>query len=175
MSDQEVLSNKRKRIIQEIRDTEKVFLQAVESATSNYIQAAIKENVLTESESEILTQIQLPLDIIMGGSKVLIKELEQELNKQPNDICVGEILCNFVTDNVTSAFIRYISKYEELAMWILSFGRKEKQSHPFNLFMRKIQRKLRGNDLLYFLITPVQRPPRYLLLIRVTEFRLCKI
>ena len=72
-----------------------------------------------------------------------------------------------MTEDVIAAFIKYSSYYTKVSQWLTTLEKPENKDHPLRPLLRKKQRENKGETIKAQLITGVQRPPRYSLLLRV--------
>eukprot|EP01080_Neovahlkampfia_damariscottae_P003802 gene3802-6963_t len=155
----------RNKIIREIVSTEESYCNSLEELIKLYIQP-LKRHLMVEKKKKIIDEKDIKImfnniDQILSTHKVLLISLQNRLNSFPITN-IGDCLYNQVP--LFFVYVQYCNKFDE-AMDRL---RENKKTNPnFDKFCSSSQKKTTGGlDLKSLLIQPVQRLPRYCLLLR---------
>ncbi|KAJ8605426.1 hypothetical protein CTAYLR_003296 [Chrysophaeum taylorii] len=149
----------RERVIEEIKETERSFVASVRTAISVFVTQwtdAGKSLEAAAATDPALTAVLKELSLLFNFNSKLLEELESEPN-------VGKVFSDFAP--YLKMFARYLSLYERWSQEKGSTATKE--TSEFGSFVKACEQDPRceGQTLGSFLIMPVQRVPRYRLLL----------
>ncbi|KAJ5069294.1 faciogenital dysplasia protein [Anaeramoeba ignava] len=150
--------NKRNFAVSEILDTERSyvdFLTIIVEEIKPDFEKFMKENKITEIDTRIIFADILP---IFQVNKSLFEHLEKSFEREKEDCQIGEIFCHFIP--FLKIYKNYIENYTTIENLIKGFKKKEQ----FSTWLQSIPHKY-TLDLSSLLIMPVQRLPRYKLLL----------
>ncbi|OHT12936.1 hypothetical protein TRFO_16974 [Tritrichomonas foetus] len=158
-----------------------------ESGYKRIKQRANIVNEIIETENaylDDLKQIQNYWEPTMKNKKLLLKEEHEFVFKDINSIIKShnefyaalKSCNNGYSTLIGSVFLQFIDVLRVSLHYIASFSRIQdiinlkKQTRQFSAALAELQERLDGRDIMSYLITPVQRMPRYMLFMR----ELCK-
>eukprot|EP01102_Stenamoeba_stenopodia_P009775 TRINITY_DN2897_c0_g3_i1.p1 TRINITY_DN2897_c0_g3~~TRINITY_DN2897_c0_g3_i1.p1 ORF type:complete len:763 (+),score=183.21 TRINITY_DN2897_c0_g3_i1:412-2700(+) len=165
----EVAQNERTRkIAEEIRDTEATYvsmLSKVDEAILKPLHKAIAQNndILTKDE---LYKIFCNLDKILALHKEVLGELESRLKTYSSSATILSDIWSKRKDTILSLYIEYVKNFDTVYSQLKYLKKKKKSNFkPIIKEFENEQKKTNALDLPSFLILPVQRIPRYMLLL----------
>jgi hypothetical protein len=156
----------REKIAKEILSTEVVYVKALKACIDNYYKPLEEE---TSSKKPLLTKEQLKrlfsdIEIIYSFNTKLLEDLQSRVEKwntwQRRDI-LGDIFTKIF------GFLKVYTNYVQNFNLSLQMIDQLKKNAKFQTLVQEIQQKPENNqlDLASYLIMPVQRVPRYNLLL----------
>lgn len=155
----------RDRVAQEILSTERVYVEHLEFMFKHILQplrTAVEANnpILTDNEIRLIFS---ETEVLLNYNRLLLVQLEQRVLKWNVHQCLGDIFLQIA--GYLKIYSQYVSHYNE-AMRVLTECKKQK---PFRKFLDELKKKshdLEHRGLEDYLIRPVQRIPRYHLLLQ---------
>lgn len=155
----------RDRVAHEILSTERVYVEHLEFLFKNILlplRAAAESNSPIISENEIRA-IFNETESLLNYNRLLLEKLEQRVGKWNVHQCLGDIFLQIVS--FLKIYTRYCSHYSE-AMRVLNECKKYSKFKKFLDEVKKKSHDLEHRGLEDFLIRPVQRIPRYYMLLQ---------
>ena len=143
----------RKRIIEEIIETEKTYLNHLTLLSENYQAPLLKKKYLTTEES---TSIFSNLTSLLDLHKIFLKDLEEGLEKNK----IAEVFEK--NSQIFKLYTDYINNFESGVAKIKNLSKSSKFKNQLIQLKKESSSNL-DFDSLY--ISPIQRIPRYQLLI----------
>eukprot|EP00474_Spongospora_subterranea_P010509 CRZ10967.1 hypothetical protein [Spongospora subterranea] len=147
--------DKRDKLIQEVIDTERSYVASLQTMAAQYA-APLKENPQKYGvKREQVATVFENIDPIAAFHLIFLVELEKERNLAKVIIRFGDFLKMYTT---------FISTYDKVVRLL---GQMRKSS-KFTRFLdeTRMHVECKGLDLMSFMIMPIQRIPRYELLLR---------
>ncbi len=169
-------ASKRLEVMREIVKTERSYVEGLQFLDKYYISplkllSGPPTNII---DAELWKRCFSPIYVILKINKLLLEELEQlehhnfDHTRTEHKYTMGEVFVTMLPG--MKLYSEFMMNYDENAQVIKTLIKSDPK---FANFMNGIERKTKKDGLLGFfayLITPVQRLPRYLLLIRVCYF-----
>lgn len=155
----------RDRVAHEILDTERVYVEHLEflfKCVLVPLRAAVEANNPIISDNEIRV-IFNETEVLLNYNRLLLVQLEQRVGKWNVHQCLGDIFLQIA--GFLKIYSRYCSHYSE-AMRVLGECKKISKFRKFLDDLKKKSHDLEHRGLEDFLIRPVQRIPRYFLLLQ---------
>lgn len=155
----------RDRVAHEILSTERVYVEHLEFLFKNILlplRAAAEANNPIISDNEIRA-IFNETESLLNYNRLLLVQLEQRVGKWNVQQCLGDIFLQIA--GFLKIYSRYCSHYSE-AMRVLNECKKNSKFKKFLDEVKKKSHDLEHRGLEDFLIRPVQRIPRYFLLLQ---------
>ena len=150
------IPSKRDYIVNEIITSEMSYLQQLMTVKTKIMEPMQDSKLLSEAEFNIL--FNNLLDVIE-----LNRELHDLISNPENRDSIGEVFYNFLrSSSIKEIYEKYIQGYDNSVVMNIKLLKQEK-------YHNYIQDQLKENshlDLPSYLIAPVQRLPRYLLLLK---------
>eukprot|EP01102_Stenamoeba_stenopodia_P013105 TRINITY_DN4200_c0_g1_i2.p1 TRINITY_DN4200_c0_g1~~TRINITY_DN4200_c0_g1_i2.p1 ORF type:complete len:586 (+),score=154.00 TRINITY_DN4200_c0_g1_i2:150-1907(+) len=163
----------RSRLCTEVKDTEYSYLTSLRTAIQSFL-SPIKEKL--GKADEILTNDEITLIFnnvteIEEHSASFWRELAARCKTLTDETCFGDVFLKYLNNkSFTNAYVNYINGYE---LAIAAIGEKFKsKKDKFTQFIKAVEEKekdqsyFKNLSFTSFLITPVQRIPRYVLLLK---------
>jgi hypothetical protein len=154
----------RKKVANEIYETEKTYVKSLQFIFTDFItvlrSSTNKEPILT---SEELNDIFSYWEVILKCHNSLLKSIEERINNWDNFPHLGDIFLNKI------AFIKlykhYVNNFDKS---IAAIKQMKEKNIRFKEFLQNLEgtSKMNGLNLQAYLILPVQRIPRYVLLLK---------
>jgi hypothetical protein len=141
-------SNQREQIIREIRETEKTYLDGLHNLTHVYLNELISNSLIPIREIESCLSI---IGIIVNVNSKLFEQL-------CDSDSIGKIFLGMTP--FLKTYTDYLQKYDAVTALI----KNEKQNAKFSEWLKQTEKKCKNNGgatLADYLISPVQRIPRY--------------
>lgn len=151
----------RSRVAAEVLSTEQTFVHVVGSVVQLFLEPLRQAGELEEAE---LRAIFSNVEIIAGINRTLLADLTARLDAWHINQCIGDVFMG-ITDFL-KVYIDYVKNYEEA---IVALEEAKERHSGLSKFLRDQMKKVKGyerDELVSLLITPVQRIPRYNLLLR---------
>ena len=155
LSSSDLLSSKRTRLIAEIRDTERHYSSSIARLITDVLHPLRVHASEYGVKAELLSSIFSNLEQLSSFHAVLSVELDKALT--PRDVC--STLLRFV--DFLRMYIPYVNGYGEAMKALQSLS----DNRRFARFAAERKKEM-GLDLMSYLIMPVQRIPRYELLLK---------
>lgn len=143
---------RRERVMKELIATEKSYVDALDAVCDGYVcklRPGMKELKLTD---ELVKSLSLNIEMIRGFHE----EFFQKLKEQSSVKAILQL----------SSFLRIYKSYVAEYPKMLDAHTKMKKHKKFTEFSDEAESKLPHGDLMSYLIQPVQRVPRYVLLLK---------
>lgn len=153
----------RDHVAQEILTTERVYVEHLEFLVKEVLHPLRdnhKDQILTETE---IRAIFSETESILNYNKLLLLQLEERVAKWSVSQRLGDIF--LLIANFLKIYSQYCSNYNE-AMRILSECKKQTKFKKFLDDLKKRSHDIEHRGLEDYLIRPVQRIPRYYLLLQ---------
>jgi len=155
----------RDRVAHEIYSTEKVYVEHLEFV---FKQILLPLRNSQDTNNPILTEIEIraifsELEVLLNYNNLLLVQLEQRVAKWGVHQRLGDIFLQIAS--YLKIYSQYVSNYNE-AMRILAECKKQSRFKKFLEDLKKKNSELDQCGLENFLIRPVQRIPRYFLLLQ---------
>lgn len=156
----DVKREKRKNIIKEITDTERTYMDQLKMF-QEYYQAPLNTNSRGLSKADI-TSLFSNLNFIIEFHKTLLPHLEQASDTWTPDTTISNIFNNAYQK--FKLYYHYVNNYEN---GLSVFCESKEKSKKFRKFIDNLDYSTLVKGLCFesFMILPVQRIPRYLLLL----------
>jgi hypothetical protein len=146
--------DRRRAVRQEILDTEEYYVRCLEIVISEYCTPLTRDvkayNVSTEMINTIFGNIQL----LAGFHRLFLADLVS---------ADFEMASAFVRN---ADFLKMYSDYLNKYMAVMTIINEQRTNRKFQDFLAKARQATGGMDLMSYLIMPVQRIPRYVLLLK---------
>ncbi|KAH3763180.1 Guanine exchange factor for Rac 30 [Pelomyxa schiedti] len=152
----------RTNIVNEILETERTYVGGLNKMICNYergLQAAL------EAGSPIITREQIKslfsnLDVIANFNKVLLDCLEERMKNWTDTTRIGDVFCS--TAAFLKCYVEYINNYNHCLTTLSELSNTKK----FAAFLERVEASHPTDlPLVHTLIIPIQRIPRYCLLL----------
>lgn len=166
-----VESEKRESVVREIVTTERNYIRILQAVLDLYqgpleAKARAKKKWITEDQ---VKAIFYQIKVIHGLNSTLLQELEERTDERTwnENSAIGDIFVRM------SSFLRVYASYNANYAKALLTIKQCKQQKKFNEFLEAVgkgnekRKQFVGSDLQSFLITPVQRIPRYIILLKM--------
>ncbi|ELP86094.1 FYVE, RhoGEF and PH domain containing protein, putative [Entamoeba invadens IP1] len=150
---------KRTNVVNEIVSTEESYAKVLQTIEDVYVTPLTESNILSKDEITILF---CNLETLLKGAKSFAEQLKERLKEfEVNDNIADVFLLN---KEIFKQFSQYIQNYDKASLLFDGLQKKKK----FEEFCEQQMNDPRCNNanLPTFLISPVQRIPRYILLMR---------
>ncbi|KAH3744563.1 protein piccolo [Pelomyxa schiedti] len=154
---------KRQRVLEELYTTEKTYLRGLGVLINEYL------NPIKETGSSIMKPTLIPIIFhnitdIEKLSSNLCEALKQYDSSWTPESSLADVFSPFVA-SISAVYTPYIQNYDKCVQAIYSLNEKSK---AFTTFIENVKAKpaSEGKDLAAYLITPIQRVPRYTLLLK---------
>eukprot|EP01102_Stenamoeba_stenopodia_P017514 TRINITY_DN6291_c0_g1_i3.p1 TRINITY_DN6291_c0_g1~~TRINITY_DN6291_c0_g1_i3.p1 ORF type:complete len:784 (+),score=250.28 TRINITY_DN6291_c0_g1_i3:93-2444(+) len=162
----------REKIIREILSTEKSYVENLNTLITVYFtpldEAAKTPKTVIISTDEVKSIFSAVLLIIRNFNTKMYAELENRIDKSkswgPNG-CVGDILLKNINQEFLKIYTKYVQNFDS-ALRVVDKLRRENPKWASFLSEKQKDPQLKGLDLGAYLIQPVQRIPRYNMLLK---------
>jgi Leucine-rich repeat (LRR) protein len=156
-TNEEIKLRKRQKIIEEIISSEETYFSSLSSVVEIYINP-LRNNRILSSEELFLLFSNLE-SLVLTVSKRILEELNEARDQK---LSIGDVFSRH--GNYFSLYSVYINNFEES---INTLNRLKSQKKVFQNFCKQAESNPLHSlpDLQYYLIMPVQRIPRYKLLL----------
>jgi len=150
--------DKRWRIVEEIKSTEETYIHSLQQMVWSWEPELVKRGIISEKQS---AQMFPSIDAIMKVNQQLYKELAAVIDEWSNS-----------TSKIGHIFLKYGNFFKMYQDYLNSMDRSNdivselKTRRDFQDLAKELEMKSSGLRLDALLITPVQRIPRYMLLLR---------
>eukprot|EP01132_Coremiostelium_polycephalum_P007427 gene7427-9129_t len=159
---------RRQRVVEEIVSTEESYVKSLSTVFNSLIVPL--QNALESSSKPILTEEEIfsifgNWERILLSHITLLKEFKSIIEKWNDDSTLGDLFlekCEFLKDNYADYINNYDNSYQRIK-------RLRKGNEDFDQIINTFemyQDSNNGLDLYSYLIMPIQRIPRYLLLLK---------
>lgn len=157
-SEQSLVMRQRNSALKEIFTTERTYSESLKKLVDIYIQPLKKQRILDEDEMELMFS---DIEVISDITGILLEKLEERLRLWPSVQRFGDIFRDSAP--LMKLYYRYIRDFTKAQSRLSEVETK----HPeLTQFLQKQIEKAGGMALMSFLIMPVQRLPRYEMLLR---------
>eukprot|EP00051_Salpingoeca_urceolata_P010526 m.128783 g.128783 ORF g.128783 m.128783 type:complete len:980 (+) comp16747_c0_seq1:239-3178(+) len=160
--DQEV---QRLRIAQEIQKTEHTYVQCLKTIREVFAQPLLQEGAISEKEAANLFSAEL--NPLIGMHEDLLHRINERMTSWKWQGLLGDIFARFC-GNYNTGFVQAYTSYVNHFPHAVSAFRKLSQRQKFSDAMARqlADPRCEGLDLSAYLLTPIQRLPRYVLLLK---------
>eukprot|EP00794_Sanderia_malayensis_P019981 gene19981-21940_t len=155
---------KRVKVIEEIFETEKKYLECLETVDKVFRAPMLHEGIAQEKDIHAL--FPNCLSTIQECHSWFMGELENRMKCEEWQGSIGDILGKMagpLKDNLLNVYTDYVNAFPKS---VSTFSKCTRTSQKFRKFIENCYDKSDNLDLPSYLITPVQRLPRYVLLLR---------
>ena len=159
--------DQRYRVAKEILKTEETYVQNLRTLTSFFYRPLFKSKMLSPHEIKLLFPPQL--NSLLSCHTELLEKLRDRLSNTKWHGMVGDIFANLCSGSIGMDFFQMYSGYVLAFPSALAvFDKQIRTNEEFRGFIRACMDSpsCGGLDLCAFLLTPIQRLPRYLLLLK---------
>lgn len=157
-SDQSLSMRQRNAALKEIFTTERTYSESLKKLVDIYIQPLKKQRVLDDDEMELMFG---DIEVISDITSILLEKLEERLRLWPAVQKFGDIFRDSAP--LMKLYYRYIRDFTKAQTRL---GELEAKYPELKEILTKQNEKSGGLGLMGFLIMPVQRLPRYEMLLR---------
>jgi len=151
----------RKYVIEELLKSEYDYKSSLDLIIKEALNYCLDNNILTITESEIIFSNIREIATLSSELYMDLKACYENFENKSTEI--GKVFHKYL-DGFKIYFI-YCRNYKEMQAVMAKFIKK---NHPFNQFLETVERTsaLKHSDLFSFLIKPIQRLPKYVLLFK---------
>ena len=160
------LETQRVRVTREIMETEETYIKSLRTLTSFFYRPLQKGNLLPTDDLKQLFPPQLNSLLICHTD--LLDKLNERLSNPKFRGIIGDLFSDLCPGSMSMDFFQMYSGYVQAFPAALSvYDKHIRANKEFRGFIRACMESpsCRGLDLCAFLLTPIQRLPRYLLLL----------
>eukprot|EP00020_Sapocribrum_chincoteaguense_P009860 CAMPEP_0170749456 /NCGR_PEP_ID=MMETSP0437-20130122/10405_1 /TAXON_ID=0 /ORGANISM="Sexangularia sp." /LENGTH=625 /DNA_ID=CAMNT_0011088381 /DNA_START=77 /DNA_END=1954 /DNA_ORIENTATION=+ len=155
-----LMHRRRERVLDELVSTEHAYLASLQSLLADWRTPLLERCIVTEPEArELFSQVE----VIALYNQTFLAELEHRRSLQLNspifDRVVGDVITSFA--DFLRSYVLYVNNYNAA---LLLLNRLQDRSKQFREFAKEAHGK-GVEDLSSLLIRPIQRIPRYVLLL----------
>ncbi|KAI6661568.1 hypothetical protein LOD99_13441 [Oopsacas minuta] len=157
----------RYRIAKEIENTEATYVQNLHTLTSFFYRPLLKAKLIPQNELKQLFPPQL--NALLNCHIELLDKLHDRLSNSKWHGMIGDLFANLCPGSMSMDFFQMYSGYVLAFPSALAvYDKQIRTNEEFRGFIRACMESpsCRGLDLCAFLLTPIQRLPRYLLLLK---------
>jgi len=148
----------RARVAREILASERHYVSSLQTIVEIYIQPM---NQIVPSVKDYSRSLFSELEVILGYNSMLLRTLSERIEKWSHFQCLGDVFLK-MTDFLR-VYTQYVNNFNS-ALTTISLSKQHPQLGPFLQMCAKDSR-CKGLDLASLLILPIQRIPRYVLLL----------
>ncbi|XP_027039924.1 uncharacterized protein LOC113668239 isoform X5 [Pocillopora damicornis] len=157
---------KRYQVAKEILETEKKYLSCLRTLKEVFEEPMRESNLMSSKEIDVLFPGELVH--ILTSHTHFMKDLEERLQNWKLHGIVGDIFTKLSSSyhiDVLRIYSNYVNNFPK-AIGVIN--KSSRGSHKFRKFLQScsLNSECEGLDLPAFLLTPIQRLPRYVLLLR---------
>lgn len=153
------LTEKRYNVAHEILDTEQRYVKSLQQCIENHMKT-LRNNYTILNKGTVDALFSNIQEVYLHNRRFL-KMLEDKMEGWNDQCCLGDLFCTFFVGYTKDVYSTYINNFDSA----LDLYYKLMDENPdFNAFVMTRKKSL-GLDLSSYLIMPVQRIPRYLLLL----------
>ncbi|KAJ5074647.1 faciogenital dysplasia protein [Anaeramoeba ignava] len=150
-------STKRKEITLELFQTENSYIKFLDILINKIMNPLQSEGIISEKERKLIFD---GLDVIFAYQKEFHKELEPVIKEWNIKTCIGELIIRKIS--YFRSYISYINNYENSIQCVANLRKKNRR---FREFLNESQTQNQNLSIESLLIMPIQRLPRYVLLL----------
>lgn len=161
---------RRRRIAEEIRDTEATYVTMISKVQEGIIDP-IKKTISQEDSiisPEELKEVFSNLPEILNVHSSLLQKLNQRFSNWNASSSFSDIFIQ-LEKSFTELYIEYVANFDNVTLLVKYIRKKKPHFKKLIKDFEKEQAKSNALDLASFLILPVQRLPRYVLLLLELE------
>ncbi|CAI5446060.1 unnamed protein product [Caenorhabditis angaria] len=148
----------------ELMDTEKSFVEGLEFLVTKYMRPLRQPLECTLIEASLVDKIFYRVPEILAHHQVLLAALTQRLEHWHKDTIIGDVLlAHFSKQSMIETFIGFVDNFKFAKSAIAQARQKHAFEKYYNRCCRDHSNKL---DLDALLISPIQRVPRYELIVK---------
>jgi len=151
----------REELVKEILESERTYVQSLDLLVNMYLKPMYRlpENVVSKRHVRDIFSV---VEVIHNYNSIFLSKLEERINTQglKDDIRLGDVFLGL--GDFMKMYTSFVSNYNYAVLTIADL--KEK-SPAFNNFLNETRRRCNLMDLQSLMIQPVQRVPRYELLL----------
>lgn len=150
-------TTKRSQVAKEMLESERSYLQGLHKLRNLYI-SPLMRSVLSREKAKILFG---NIDEIIGLSETFLKELDDRFSAWSNVSTIGDIFLKYAM--FFKMYVMYTNGYQDGINEIAEIIQENAQAHEIN----KVAQSAGVSTISSLMITPIQRLPRYVLLLKV--------
>lgn len=166
-----VAPGKRQKLVEELAATEVSYVSSLIAAQELFLQPLLRklgtdEEVLTAEEVSVVFG---NLQELIQADKQLLFELQSRVGSWDTTSTIGDVFLSIFSDEFVLEYCTYVSHYGE-AVKFLRRLRLTAKEHPALRYIAAQESKAQAsavNNLTSLLITPIQRVPRYVMILKV--------
>jgi len=152
------MMEKRDNVAQEILATEKRYVKSLQQCIETYLHTLNNNNILSKA---VVKALFANIEEVCLHNKRFLRMLEDKMEGWNDQSCLGDVFCTFWVGYTKDVYSSYINNFDSA----LDLYYKLMDENPqFNSFVMASKKQI-GLDLSSYLIMPIQRMPRYLLLL----------
>ncbi|KAL6075687.1 RhoGEF domain containing protein [Balamuthia mandrillaris] len=153
---------KRTKIAREIYNSEKAYVNNLRTVVEFFIKPLKLAGPVLLSNANRKALFS-EWEVILGYQSELLHDLEERMAEWSFDQCLGDIFKRMVS--FMKVYTSYVNQYDKAIMLL---AKLKAQKEDFRAYIHYLERRreCNRNNLNSFLIMPVQRIPRYVLLLR---------
>uniref|UniRef100_A0A914YCE8 DH domain-containing protein n=1 Tax=Panagrolaimus superbus TaxID=310955 RepID=A0A914YCE8_9BILA len=150
--------------VRELFDTERTFVESLEYLVQKYMRPLKQPLECTLIDADLVDKIFYKIPEILAHHQVLYAALSSRLEFLQNDTVIGDVLlAHFTKQSMIETFMAFVDnfKHAKQAIW------DARQRPAFEKYYMRCSREHRNKlDLDSLLILPIQRVPRYELILK---------
>mmetsp|Transcript_1181 Transcript_1181/g.3590 ORF Transcript_1181/g.3590 Transcript_1181/m.3590 type:complete len:890 (-) Transcript_1181:1727-4396(-) len=151
---------KRQKIVRELLETERSYMENLRTLVDVYL-SPLREFAFID---DLLTSLFSDVEVIVGYNGLFLASLEQVVLEKPDQQCIGPIFLKLAS--FLKSYKQYITHYTKATTRLRSL----QQDPEFVKLLERLRTDAGQNKgIKDFLIMPVQRIPRYLMLLMDLE------
>eukprot|EP01132_Coremiostelium_polycephalum_P000669 gene669-828_t len=152
------LYNRRARIVKEIFTTEQTYVTSLGVAIEAFLIPIRSKNMISADD---INGIFSNIEVLHQFNQSFLEKIESKVNNWSINQSVGDVFSEL--DGLVDIYSVYINNYNNV-LKIIEECKKDKES--FTEFLLETRdSKAKGIDIMAYLIMPIQRSPRYVLLL----------
>ncbi|KAJ5076869.1 faciogenital dysplasia protein [Anaeramoeba ignava] len=156
---QEKRENTRRKVVQEIYESEKVYVASIHTLIETFLQPLRKlPKLITVDQIKMLFS---QIEVIYSYNNLLLTQVEERWKNWDSNQKIGDVFLQIAA--FLKTYTEYVRNYNSSINTLILLQKKK----DFNRFLKKQESKDgKINTISAFLILPVQRIPRYVLLVK---------
>ncbi|KAK2152039.1 hypothetical protein LSH36_341g03018 [Paralvinella palmiformis] len=156
----------RMQVAHEIMDTERTYCSNLWTVIDLYLGPLQSTGILQPKEASVM--FPPCLAAIYDYHCRFLQKLEERMTNWKWHSVLGDILCRFIDSSECDLLLQYQTYVSEFPASLAQIKKSCKSSARFRKFLRMMRRhpNCEGLDIGSFMVTPIQRIPRYVLLLK---------
>lgn len=154
-------STKRTDIAKEILSTERTYVKGLQVMVKSYLEPLKRQPESVISQANVKKIFQ-GVEVIYSFNEELLTRLEKRMSEW---YLKGQVLGDIFLEMVkfTKVYTMYVNNYNNA---LATFNECRKKNPQFAQFYANVKAQVGGGDFAFYLIMPIQRLPRYVLLLQ---------